>query len=73
MDNPESTEKNLEPELDTKSTFADKNQETQTVFKIFGIELTAPSKLKNPRTIYLLFIITNILLFILLKNFISLQ
>ena len=37
-----------------------KNGDQQTVFKIFNIEMTAPSSLKNPGLIYISFIINDI-------------
>ncbi len=49
--------------------FSDK--EKQTIFKIFGIEMTAPKGLKNPGTIFASLIFVNILFFILLRNFIA--
>ncbi len=47
------------------------SKEKQTIFKFFGVEMTAPKNLKNPRLVYLSFILINIFLLILLKNFIS--
>ncbi len=40
----------------------------QTVFKLFGFEMTAPEGLRNPGLIYTLFILVNLVIFVLLKN-----
>ena len=48
-------------------------KEQKSVFKILGIEMTAPSELKNPRIIYMGFIIVNFVLFFLLINFVANQ
>ncbi len=40
----------------------------QTLFRFFGIELTAPKGLKKPRLIYLSFILINVILLLILKN-----
>ena len=45
---------------------------TKSVINILGIELTAPSSLKNPGIVYLSFIIVNFVIFSLFfKNFLS--
>ena len=43
----------------------------KSVISFFGIELTAPSSLKNPGIVYLSFIFINLLIFLILKSFIS--
>ncbi len=44
----------------------------KSVITIFGIELTAPSSLKNPGIVYLSFIVINLLIFSLVfKNFLT--
>ncbi len=43
----------------------------QVLFRIFGIEMTAPKGLKNPRIIYISFILINIFLLVFIKNLIS--
>ena len=48
----------------------DDNNE-QTLFRLFGIEMTAPKGLKNPRLIYISFILVNLILLIIIKNLIS--
>ena len=45
---------------------------TKSVFSLFGIELTAPSSLKNPGIVYLSFILINLVIFSLFfKNFLT--
>ena len=55
-------------ELDSKK---DKPAESQGVITLFGYELTAPAGLKNPGIVYLSFIFVNLLIFLILKSFIS--
>ena len=47
------------------------SSEKQSVFQLFGIEMTAPAGLKNPGLIYLAFIFINLILFLLLRNFVT--
>ncbi len=47
------------------------DNENQTLFKFLGIEMTAPKGLKNPRIVYISFIVVNLFLLIILKNLIS--
>ena len=54
-----------------KEIIVDNNDDKQTLFSFFGIELTAPKGLKNPRIIYISFIAVNLFILILLKSFIS--
>ena len=71
-----STEKN---DVDTneekpfyaKGLFSYKDKGTQGVITLFGYELTAPAGLKNPGIVYLSFIFVNLLIFLILKSFIS--
>ena len=51
--------------------FSYKNKGTQGVINLFGYELTAPAGLKNPGIVYLSFIFVNLLIFLILKSFIS--
>ena len=55
----------------TKGIFSYKDKGTQGVISIFGYELTAPAGLKNPGVVYLSFIFVNLLIFLMLKSFIS--
>ena len=54
-----------------KGIFSYKDIGTQGVITLFGYELTAPAGLKNPGIVYLSFIFVNLLIFLILKNFIS--
>ena len=69
MDKNNSTEKKKEGL--NKGILAYDNEEQQTLFKLFGIELTAPKGLKRPRIVYISFIVINLLLLIFLKNLIA--
>ena len=51
-----------------KNTLVYDDDSKQTLFRFFGIELTAPKGLKNPRLVYLSFILINVILLLLLKN-----
>ena len=51
--------------------FSYKDKGTQGVITLFGYELTAPAGLKNPGIVYLSFIFINLLIFLILKSFIS--
>ena len=51
--------------------FSYKDKGTQGVISLFGYELTAPTGLKNPGIVYLSFIFVNLLIFLILKSFIS--
>ena len=81
IDSPE-TNKSLATEKDkvdsheekpffAKGIFSYKDKGTQSVITIFGYELTAPAGLKNPGVVYLSFIFVNLLIFLILKSFIS--
>ncbi|MBW3041166.1 hypothetical protein [Prochlorococcus marinus] len=48
-----------------------KDKGTQGVITLFGYELTAPAGLKNPGIVYLSFIFVNLVIFLILKSFIS--
>ncbi len=54
-----------------KGIFSYKDKGTQGVITLFGYELTAPAGLKNPGVVYLSFIFVNLLIFLILKSFIS--
>ena len=54
-----------------KGIFSYKDKGTQGVITIFGYELTAPAGLRNPGVVYLSFIFVNLLIFLVLKSFIS--
>tara|TARA_Y100001970_G_C13802812_1_gene635946 strand:+ start:172 stop:411 length:240 start_codon:yes stop_codon:yes gene_type:complete len=69
VEKPSNEEKNKGWQNSGLMNYSDK--EKQTVFKMFGIELTAPAGLKNPGTIYISFIVVNIIMFVILKSLIS--
>ena len=54
-----------------KGIFSYKDKGTQGVINLFGYELTAPAGLKNPGIVYLSFIFVNLLIFLILRSFIS--
>ena len=54
-----------------KGIFSYKDKGTQGFLNIFGYELTAPAGLKNPGVVYLSFIFVNLIIFLMLKSFIS--
>ena len=62
---------NEEKSFLSKGIFSYKNTGTQGVISLFGYELTAPSGLKNPGIVYLSFIVVNLMIFLMLKSFIS--
>ena len=71
-----SSEKNDVDSNDEKPFYAQgifsyKDKGTQGVITLFGYELTAPAGLKNPGIVYLSFIFVNLLIFLILKSFIS--
>ena len=81
LDSPE-TDKSLSTEQDktdaieekpffAQGIFSYKDKGTQGVITLFGYELTAPAGLKNPGIVYLSFIFVNLLIFLILKSFIS--
>ena len=48
-----------------------KDDGKQSLFRIFGIELTAPAGLKNPRIVYISFILINFILLLILRSFLA--
>ena len=80
LDSPE-TDKSLSTKKDDDSNedkpffaqgiFSYQDKGTQGVITLFGYELTAPAGLKNPGIVYLSFIFINLLIFLILKSFIS--
>ena len=62
---------NEEKPFFAKGIFSYKDKGTQGVINLFGYELTAPAGLKNPGIVYLSFIFVNLLIFLILKSFIS--
>tara|TARA_B100001029_G_scaffold56158_1_gene45294 strand:- start:372 stop:638 length:267 start_codon:yes stop_codon:yes gene_type:complete len=64
-------ESNEEKPFFAKGIFSYKDKGQQGVITLFGYELTAPAGLKNPGIVYLSFIFVNLLIFLILKSFIS--
>lgn len=67
-DNKESKDTN---ESSNKGILSYDDNDEQTLFSLFGIQMTAPKGLKNPRLIYISFIVVNFILLVILKNLIS--
>ena len=64
-------ESNKERKEESKGILSYSSKGTQSVISLFGIELTAPSGLKNPGIVYLAFIVINLFIFLVLRSFIS--
>ena len=62
---------NAEKPFFAKGIFSYKDKGTQGVMTLFGYELTAPAGLKNPGIVYLSFIFVNLIIFLIIKSFIS--
>jgi len=62
---------NEEKPFFAQGIFSYKNKGKKGVITFFGYELTAPAGLKNPGVVYLSFIFVNLLIFLILKSFIS--
>ena len=62
---------NEEKPFFAKGIFSYKDKGTQGVMTLFGYELTAPAGLKNPSIVYLSFIFVNLIIFLIIKSFIS--
>ncbi len=57
--------------INDESILSYDDKEQQTLFRIFGMEMTAPKGLKNPRIIYISFIIVNFIALLVIRNLIS--
>ena len=67
-----STDNNeLETNKESKGILSYSSKGKQSVISFFGVELTAPSGLKNPGIVYLAFIVVNLLIFLALRSFIT--
>ena len=64
-------ESNKENKGESKGILSYSSKGTQSVIRFFGLELTAPSGLKNPGIVYLAFIIINLFIFLVLRSFVS--
>ena len=60
-----------ESKAESKGILSYSGKGTQSVISFFGLELTAPSGLKNPGIVYLAFIVINLFIFLVLRSFIS--
>ena len=69
--NKNDVDSNDEKPFYAQGIFSYKDKGTQGVITLFGYELTAPAGLKNPGIVYLSFIFVNLLIFLILKSFIS--
>ena len=67
----DTVDSNEEKPFFAQGIFSYKDKGTQGVITLFGYELTAPAGLKNPGIVYLSFIFVNLLIFLILKSFIS--
>ena len=47
------------------------DDQKQVLFRFLGVEMTAPKGLKNPRMVYISFVVINIILLILLQRLTS--
>ena len=60
-----------ERKAETQGILSYSSKGTQSVISFFGLELTAPSGLKNPGIVYLAFIVINLFIFLVLRSFVS--
>jgi len=60
-----------ENKAESKGILSYSSKGTQSVISFFGVELTAPSGLKNPGIVYLAFIVVNLFIFLALRSFVS--
>ena len=67
----DNVDSNEEKPFFAQGIFSYKDKGTQGVISLFGYELTAPAGMKNPGIVYLSFIFVNLLIFLILKSFIS--
>ena len=51
-----------------RSVSSNQDDDKQILFRFFGVEMTAPKGLKNPRIVYISFIVINFILLIALKR-----
>ena len=64
-------ESNKESKTESQGILSYSSKGTQSVISFFGLELTAPSGLKNPGIVYLAFIVINLFIFLVLRSFVS--
>ena len=64
-------ESKKESKAESQGILSYSSKGTQSVISFFGLELTAPSGLKNPGIVYLAFILINLFIFLVLRSFVS--
>ena len=63
------TSKSKDDVLNTnQDSLGNEESDKQILFRFFGIEMLAPKGLKNPRIIYISFILINFILLLFVKN-----
>ena len=63
-------ETNKESDKESKGILSYSSKGKQSVISLFGVELTAPSGLRNQGIVYLAFLVVNLFIFLALRNFI---
>ena len=69
--NNDELESNKKSKAESQGILSYSSKGTQSVISFFGLELTAPSGLKNPGIVYLAFIVINLFIFLALRSFVS--
>ena len=64
-------ESNRESNNKSKGVLSYSSKGKQSVISFFGVELTAPSGLRNPGIVYISFLVVNLFIFLALRSFIS--
>ena len=64
-------EANKDTNKESKGVLSYSSKGKQSVISFFGVELTAPSGLRNPGIVYLSFLVVNLFIFLALRSFIS--
>ena len=64
-------ESNKENQKESKGVLSYSSKGKQSVISLFGVELTAPSGLRNPGIVYIAFLVVNLFIFLALRSFIS--
>ncbi len=73
MENKDNVQSNTLEDSNNKGLLNYKDDNEQSLFKVFGFQMTAPKGLKNPRIIYISFILINLLIILVLKNLIQIN
>ena len=64
-------ETNKDNDKESKGILSYSSKGKQSVISLLGVELTAPSGLRNPGIVYLAFLVVNLFIFLALRSFIS--